>query len=121
MKVTYRIPQAEQYSYVEVEMELEGMTVKMMPYNEVKAWFEESKGGPGLSEADFRVILDKYMTTHTMTAEEYEAMNAVQQNVIQCLKKAYKRQEARSDRESRIDFQMPGPGKGENGDYSGMD
>lgn len=89
MRVTYHIP-TEQYGFVEVELDQGGFDPK--PYEEVRGWFEGKKGGPGLSEADFRVILDKYMTEHTMTAEEYEMMNAQQQGIIQCLKRAYKRQ-----------------------------
>lgn len=88
MRVTHHVP-TEQYGFTEIEYDPEGHPG--MTYEEAKI-MAMGKAGPGLSEADFRVILDKYMTEHTMTAEEYEMMNAVQQNIIQTLKRAYKRQ-----------------------------
>jgi hypothetical protein len=85
MKVIHHVP-TEQYGFTEIE------TDESMTYEEAKLVALGKHAGPGLSEADFRVILDKYMLERTLTAEEYEAMNAVQQNIIQCLKRAYKRQ-----------------------------
>lgn len=39
----------------------------------------------------WNALLDKYLTTHTMQVEEYEALNEIQIAIIQELKKAFKR------------------------------
>jgi hypothetical protein len=53
-------------------------------------------GGEGLSDKDFNHFLDKYLTNGTGETEVYMAMNLEQQKVIQTLKRAMKRIEAKN-------------------------
>ena len=47
MKITYRIPQKEQYSYIEVEVEVEGQNLEEKPdsYETIKKLFEDDREG----------------------------------------------------------------------------
>jgi len=87
MKLTYHIP-TEQYGFLEIEVD---NAEEIPPYEELKAR-AVGKAGEGMADLEFNRVLDKYMKEHTMLAEEYEMMDYKQQGIIQCLKKAYKRQ-----------------------------
>lgn len=50
-----------------------------------------------MPERDFNKILDKYMTERTLLSEEYEQMSQFQREVIQLLKRAYKRIQAKQN------------------------
>ena len=48
-------------------------------------------GRPGLSVEDFNRLLDGYLTTGTLVADEYAKLNKDQENVIQEVKKSITR------------------------------
>lgn len=114
MKVTYRIPTAEQYAYVEVEGDEKSAESIAENYRNLT---KAITGGTGMDTKDFNKVLDKYIWGDgTMLADEYAAMNLEQQSIIQCIKRSRARNKGKLP-----DLQIPGPGKGEDGDYSGMD
>ena len=44
-----------------------------------------------LRTKEFNRIIDKYLTSGTMTAEDYESLTGRQIEVIQCIKRAFAR------------------------------
>lgn len=88
MKITHHVP-TEQYGFTEIEVE--GMTAESMTYEEAKSLVLGSVG-PGIDNLAFSSLVDRYMASGTMLAEEYEELNSQQQFVIQTLKKYKKRQ-----------------------------
>ena len=86
IKFKIHIP-TEQFGFIESEVEgsVEGA---IMHYRDMhKQWH----GGEGLSEDEFRTVLDQYLLTTKMESGDYEQMNKHQMFVIQTLKKAFKR------------------------------
>lgn len=83
---TIRIP-CEQYAFIEV-------TVHDTPEEIIETYRTMTKlyqGGTGITEPEFQKALDRYITENVMEAEVYVAMNREQQNIIQNLKRAFKR------------------------------
>lgn len=89
MRVTYHIP-TEQYGFVEVEKEVDVLNDVVSEYYLLR---KTSSTMESLADQKFNNILDKYMATKTLTSEEYEGLTIEQKNIIQCLKRAYKRNE----------------------------
>jgi hypothetical protein len=90
MKVTLRIPTAEQYAFVEVEMELRGVDdakdVRVL-YDEFTALFKDSGG---LNQMEWARVKDGYIWTKTITPEDYEALSSYQKSVINEIKNAFR-------------------------------
>jgi hypothetical protein len=101
MKITYRIP-TEQYAYVEVEKEYQedpsAETIKEH-YQELADAF---KVKVGLSQKDFNACLDRYLNDGTGETNTYLAMSPAQQAVIQEIKKAFKRIEAKDGKSKTV-------------------
>lgn len=94
MKSVIRIP-TEQYAYVEVEFE--GTSEEIIAkYREITNMYKNNS--LGLTVKEFNVVLDRYLEVANLSEEEYNRMSVDQQNVIQQLKKAFKRAEAKNDR-----------------------
>lgn len=88
MKVTIRIP-TEQYAFIEIQEEVGTKSEAIELYRDVNRELEQRTNG--LKELEFNKIIDKYLTINTMTADEYESLNDSQKNIIQTLKRAFKR------------------------------
>lgn len=88
MKVTIRIP-TEQYAFIEIQEEVGTKSEAIELYRDVNRELEQRTNG--LKEIEFNRIIDKYLTINTMTADEYESLNDSQKNIIQTLKRAFKR------------------------------
>ena len=86
LKGTIRIPK-DQYAFIEVECE--------GTQQELEEIYDSFNGGISLREelmsAEFRPIIYKYLTTVAMTEEEYNSLTFSQQQVIQLLKRSFKR------------------------------
>lgn len=89
-KAQLRIP-TEMYAYIEVSVEgtAEDILDAYKEFNEI------IKPKAGLSQKDFNACLDRYLNDGTGETEVYLAMSPSQQAVIQEIKKAFKRIEAR--------------------------
>jgi len=88
MKVTIRIP-TEQYAFIEIQEEVGTKNEAIELYRDINRELEQRTNG--LKELEFNKIIDKYLTINTMTADEYESLNDSQKNIIQTLKRAFKR------------------------------
>jgi hypothetical protein len=86
MRIIYRIP-TEQYGYVEIEME--GDKIERS-YEEIRGEVVALSKGEG--SQDFNKVIDKYLATKTLTADEYESLNSEEKNIIQVIKRSFKRQ-----------------------------
>lgn len=99
-----RIP-TTQYGYIEVE--LDGTEEEIIiKHNELLVFYHASvslqnASGEGLDSKTYNEALDKYLTDQTGNLDTYNRMSREQQNVIQCLKKAFKRLEAKEGQELR--------------------
>lgn len=94
MKVTYRIP-TEQYAYVEIEREYQSEPSVEEVHDTYTRLTKAFRVQVGLSTKDFNACLDRYLNDGTGETEKYLAMSPQQQAVIQELKKAFKRIEAK--------------------------
>jgi len=97
MKATLRIPTAEQYAYIEVQVD--GTS------DEIVGAYEEMtkavKGGEGLSDKEYNAWTDKYITgggdgMDSNDLELYHKMDKEQQSHIQWMKRSLKRLEAKN-------------------------
>ena len=84
-KSTLRIP-TDQYAYIEIEV---GGT----PVDIINAYHEFSKlvNPQGIPQKEFNAALDRYLTNGDGEAEVYEQMSRFQKDVIQEIKKSFKR------------------------------
>lgn len=118
------------FAYVESEIYPPTAGLSSIPDPSIEEQIEEHvriveiakyKVGEGLPDKDWRRVIDNYIHgDHTMKAEEFDAMNANQQFMV----KQYKLSKSRANPrplKRPSEMEIPGPGKGENGDYSGMD
>ncbi len=80
-------------------------------------------GGFGLEAKEWNQCLDRYLNGKGMDSNTYASLSADQQRMIQELKKAYKRIKAKNTTDGAFydADEGNGPGKGENGDWSGQD
>ena len=94
LKATLHFP-VEQFGYAEVEMEVKSPQEAIDAYRAVKEGELPVEGQNGASggipELEFNKVLDKYLATKTMTSDEYESLNQRQKDIIQCLKRSFKR------------------------------
>ena len=92
MKYTLRVPTAHQYAYIECEYdgEAEGAVEHYQKLTDMV------KVGPGLPDKEFAKVLDEYVKTKKVVNghEAYEQMNAVQQGIVQAVKKSFKRMQS---------------------------
>ncbi len=94
MKITYRLPTKEPYSYIEIEDEatLGNVMEKIRNYEDYqRALKEEDPSGSGIPDKDFNLFLDTYLKSGTGSSDVYAQMNAEQQKTIQCIKRSLKR------------------------------
>lgn len=73
-----------------IEYETENRDDAVQEYYVIKAMFEDKEG---LQDKEWNALTDKYLTTNTMKAEEYESLSREQKNYIQWVKRAFKRLE----------------------------
>lgn len=97
MKIIYRIP-TEQYAYVEIQKEYQSDPSVEEVQSTYKHLTNAFKVQTGLSTKDFNDCLDRYLNDGTGETEKYMAMSPQQQAVIQEVKKAFKRIEAKEGR-----------------------
>lgn len=100
MKSLIRIP-TTQYGYLEIEFE--GTQHEIInKHNELIELYSASlkpKIEPqGIPELEFNKLLDKYLETAKMQSSEYESLGTEQKNIIQTLKRAFKRAEAHNQK-----------------------
>lgn len=118
MKTTLRLPTADMYAYIEVEIDADSIEGAVTEYNRAMGLV---RGGEGIPEADFRTFLDNQaMGNNKNHMETYQAMSPKQQEHVQVNKRMFARLKAKTTKEVDIDY-GGGPGKGENGDWSGQD
>lgn len=102
MKVHYRIP-TEQYAYVEVQKEYQvdpsAETIKDH-YTELADAFKV-KPSNSLPPKEWNAALDRYLNDGTGETATYLAMSPEQQRVIQEIKRAFKRLDAKEIRNNR--------------------
>jgi hypothetical protein len=48
-------------------------------------------GRPGLSEKEFNRVLDEYLTTGSLSVNDYNLMDRDQENIIQAIKRSLRR------------------------------
>lgn len=114
MIYTLRIPTV-QYGYIETEFE--GTAEEA--FAEHDKLIKLHNGGFGIPVSEFNKALDRYLNAGTGDVNQYQDMSKEQQSVFQEIKKSFKRL-GNYKRDSE-NYYEPGPGKGENGDYSNMD
>lgn len=90
MKIVHHIP-TEQFGFTEVEVD----ETAEMSYSEAKSLYGACGALQGMSEAEFRPILDKFLVEGTVESGLYEKMSAEQQMVMQCIKRSIKRIKSR--------------------------
>lgn len=101
-KSKIRIP-TEMYSFVEVDVE--GTSEEITEaYNRFKT---ELNSGEGLSPKLWRRALDRYLTTGDGDVETYLAMSVYQKNVIQEIKRAYKRINSKDTMVNPLNEEVP--------------
>lgn len=96
MKQILRLPTADQYAYIELELgDSEVLTDDLIHesitnYNRAMG---QIKGNPGITEKYFNAILEEYLTTKTIRngQEIYEKLSPNQRNTIQDIKRTYQR------------------------------
>lgn len=88
MKAQYQIVGNKQFEYIMLESEVESPAEAVEAYSALVRTFN---GGFGLEQKEFNKALDRYLTDGTGETEIYLAMSKEQQNVIQEIKKAFKR------------------------------
>lgn len=96
MKYELHIP-VEQYGFVAAMIETEDPDEVVEHYNALKASFSV---GDGLSAKDMDKFLEEYLGTSTVKngTESYVQMNPEQQRWVQCIKRALKRIEAKTNK-----------------------
>ena len=93
MKTTIRVP-TDQYAFIEQEFDRELTAEEAVA--EYKKLQQTFIGGFGLETKDWNRALDLYLNKGEGNTEEYQQMSKEQQGVIQELKKAFKRLEAKT-------------------------
>lgn len=91
MKITYRIPGKEPFSYIELEAEVIG---KMGPENiitDFESYIQASKTGDGLPKKDFDTMLDGYLRDGVVDSNEYSRCNKEQKNIMSSIKRSLSR------------------------------
>lgn len=85
----------EQYGFVEQELPSESTPEDAkLAYNEIKAQFGmqvPQTEYDTLRTKEFNAIIDQYLNTGTMQADDYTHLNPLQKQVVQVIKRAFKR------------------------------
>lgn len=91
MKFTVHYP-VEQYGFLEAEFEADDLTVAAHNYHQIAEVFKSNSGIP---EKEMNQIIDEYISTKKIEngQEAYEKMSDRQRDILQCLKRAFKRLE----------------------------
>lgn len=131
MKVELRIP-TDPFAYIGLELSDNEVMTETMLHTAISNYINateaykrlqgEYKGGEGLTDKEMGMIIENMCLQKTTTngVELWAKATDVQKTEINRLNRALKRIEAKHARREELE-DMPGPGKGENGDYSGMD
>lgn len=85
MKVTLRIPTADQFAFIEPVVEVESIEEAYRMYESAISMV---KVGVGLEPKEWNAVLDKYRQGKGMTADEHERMNRAQSWLIHELDKS---------------------------------
>lgn len=94
MKASLRIPTKEPYAFIEVNSE--GTPAEVFAeYQTMTNIVNGTEAIPTVYESlknlDFNKVLDKYLSTSHLEAQEYEACDELQKQVLQTIKRAFKR------------------------------
>lgn len=121
MKYEAHIP-TEMYGYLGFS-DFEGTVEEAWAkYHEIKETVRVKPEGEGLSPQEWRKLLSAYMHGKPYDYDGVrEKLNKEQYFCLNEIKKSRTRGKEKSVEMDEVDDGMPGPGKGENGDYSGMD
>ena len=92
MKAILRVP-TEQYAFIELQIESDSLNSIKEIYDELK---QSVKPQEGIPTKDFNAFIDRQMHGETNHVEEYMSMSDWQKSVVQELKKAIKRAEAKN-------------------------
>lgn len=85
-KAKIRIP-LDQFAFIEIEAKEDLENIKEI-YDFSKRICQNHEG---LGDKEWRNVLDKYLITNTMESNEYEQLSPRQKDIIQELKRAFKR------------------------------
>ncbi len=90
MKAIIRIATG-QYEFVEIQLDEWENPAQVREIRDTYA--QVFRDELGLPDKEFNTLIDAYLTTKTVVngQEEYEHMNAAQKNVIQSIKRSFKR------------------------------
>lgn len=113
--IIVRVPLPEAYAFIEFKWFGTADTALQEYMRVLEASKAPKSENKGLSTVNWNPILVDYLNGKSLHPDNYHAMNEKQQWMIQEIKKAFSRMELKVD----INYE-DGPGKGENGDYSGM-
>ena len=92
MKATLRLPTQDQYAFIEVETEVMSKEEAIESYHEAMRLLKPKEG---ISDRDFNAFLDRQLLGESNHVEEYQLMSQEQKNVVQAVKRALKRIEAK--------------------------
>jgi len=87
MKAVLRVP-TEQYAFIEIEDEFKDQDAVIEGYENLK---KKISGGEGLPMKEWNAALDLYLAEGTGESDTYMRMSKYQQNIIQEIKRAFKR------------------------------
>jgi len=99
MKITYRVP-TSQFAFLEIVEEPELNLTKeqvVANFNEWEKVYAQSKVPKvGLGDKEYNAFIDAQLNGGSNHVEEYNLMSEEQKNVVQTIKRAMKRLEARN-------------------------
>lgn len=96
MKTTLRLPTAEQYAYIELEIDAENIESAVAEYHNA---MRAIKGGGGLDEKEYNAFIDRYLLGEKNHVEDYEKMDDKQKDFIQTIKRSLARIKARVNKQ----------------------
>ncbi len=100
MNVTLRIPTQDQYAFVEVVFEDKKVSPETVK-EEYDKYIQAFKVNGGLPPKEWNAALDRYLNDATGETATYLAMSPEQQRVIQEIKRAFKRLDAKEIKNNR--------------------
>lgn len=93
-KFKIHLPTAE---YAFIEQEVEGTPLEAVAaYKNLENAFNGFNPYESLKDLEFNKKVDKYLMTTKLDADEYEECNAIQKMVLQTIKRAYARIQAKA-------------------------
>lgn len=122
MKILLHVP-VEQYGFVSAEFDEVNTETIANTYRDIAEAFKPTEG---ITSKEMDLIIECMALGKTVTngTELWSKATQAQKDQINCLKRALSRIKAKHSKkkdEEDETWEGAGPGKGENGDYSGMD